>query len=554
MTTDGARTTEGAESQHQPPAGAGPAPAVEGGVGLALLGGSQRILALQRSAGNQAVAQMLARQPAATETDIQKLDEMLGRFNVPESEVIALIRKMIPADRQTIATDAYRSRIASALDFGEMMQVVTVLPLPLDKKLEWLNAAATMTSGIDYGEIRALVTAAPQGERDALKNDTWKSFFVSVCDNTTILTALTDLGFDLVTKLTWLKEEASGTNIEYATIRPWIVAAPQADRDALKNDTWKSYFVDICTNATMVTALNDLAFDLATKLKWLQAEMTVTAAELDYGTIKPWIVAAPQGERDALNTTDWRTFFVQVCTNATMPTAVTDLAFKLQDKLRWMIAEGCGYDAFKGVIVAAADKAAALADAAFLGELKGYFSWNDFAKCVELLGRVIPGPGALIGDATVQAALAAAWASSGAAITPAPPAPAPPGVHEEGGFIYLNIITNTITTDRVSPGRQASLRLEGPNPPADAVTVGGYHTHPNVGPAWGPPVASPADTSWATRKGIPLLLRGAFPTVAATSDASTGPARAHLAGDREFPGATGGLAPQATIDGEEDEL
>jgi hypothetical protein len=549
MNADGARTTEAAESQPEAPAGV----VSDGALSLPAVAGSQRILALQRSAGNQAVTRMLSRQPAAAQTDVQKLDEMLDRFNVPESEVIALIRAMSAADRQTIATDAYRGRLASALNFAEMMQVVTVMPLALDKKLEWLDAAATMTSAIGYGEIRALVTAAPQAERDALKTSRWQSFFVSVCDNTTIVTALTDLGFDLVTKLTWLKDEASGINIDYATIRPWITAASQAERDALKTDAWKSYFVDICTNATMVTALNDLGFDLATKLKWLDAEMTITRLELDYPQIKPWIVAAPQAERDALNTADWRDFFVKVCTDATMMVAVTDLAFKLQDKLRWLIAEGCGYGEFKGLIVAAADKPAALADTAFLRELKDYLSWNDFAKCVELLGRVIPGPGALLGDPTVQGALAGAWAASGAAITPAPPAPAPPGVHEEGGFIYLDIITNTITTDRVAAGAQASLPLNDPNPPADAVTVGGYHTHPNVGPAWGAPFASGADTRWATRNGIPLLIRGAFPTVAATSDTSTGAGRAHLAGDRGFPGAGGGLAPQATIEGEEEE-
>jgi hypothetical protein len=499
------------------------------------------------------------RQPVDTQTDIQRLNEMLDRWNVPESDVIALIRSMAPADRQTVATGgSYRRRLKDALNFGEMMQVVTALPLNLGQKLEWLNDAAIFTSAIGYSEIRGLVTAATQPERDALKTDAWKSFFVDVCTNTTMVTALNDLSFDLMTKLTWLKAEMTRTSseLDYSTIQPWITAATQPERDALKTDAWKSFFVDVCTNATMVTALTDLGFDLMTKLSWLEAEMTLTSWELDYSTIQPWITAAPQAGRDLLNTAAWREFFVKVCTDATMETAVSDLKFGLRDKLRWLIAEGCQYQSFKNIITAAvaADKAAALADQPLLLELKDELTWDEFAKCVELLGRTIPGPAALIANPTVQAALAGAWAASGAAIVPAPPAPAPAGVHEEGGFIYLDIVTNTITTDRVAAGAQASLPLNDTNPPANAITVGGYHTHPNVGPAWGAPFASGADVSWATRNGIPLLIRGAFPTVAGVSDTSTGAARLHLAGDRGFPGASGGVAPQATRDGEFDEL
>jgi hypothetical protein len=114
-------------------------------------------VALQRSAGNQAVVRWLSRslppgvqrQGATAQTDLQRLDEMLDRFNVPESDVIRLIRGMSVPDKQAVATNTYRGRIASALNFGEMMQVVTALPLTLAEKLEWLDAAATMTSGID---------------------------------------------------------------------------------------------------------------------------------------------------------------------------------------------------------------------------------------------------------------------------------------------------------------------------------------------------------------------------------------------------------------------
>jgi hypothetical protein len=523
---------------------------------------AEKILSLQGSAGNRAVTQALSagqlsvQRQTDTQTDIQRLDEMLDKFDVPESDVITLINGMSAPDKQTVSTPHYRQLLASALDFDEMMRVVRVLPLNLTQKLEWLNAAALFTSAVGYSEIQSLVTGANQAERDALKTDSWRGFFVDVCTNATMVTALNDLRFDLATKLTWLHAEMTVTSWElgYSTIQPWITAAGQSDRDALKTDAWRSFFVDVCTNATMVTALNDLNYDLATKLTWLNAEMTITRMELGYSTIQPWITAATQAERDALKTDVWRSFFVAVCTDATMETLVTDLGFNLQDKLRWLATEGAGYSSFKPIITAAADKATALADQAFLVELAGYLSWNDFAKCVELLGRTIPGAGTLLSDATVQAALAAAWAASGAALTPAPPAPAPPGVHEEGGYIYLDIITNTISTSSAAPGAQASLPLNDPAPPDHAITIAGFHTHPNVGPVWGSPFASGADINWATRNGIPLLIRGAFPAVVNIVDTSTGTARAHIAGERGFPGATGGTAPQATLDDEHDEL
>ena len=513
------------------------------------------------AAGNRSLAQLAAGvhrdppQQAPPQSDLQTLGEMLDRFNVPEDEVIALITKMSATDKQIVATvPSYRSLLAGALNFDEMSQVIRVLPLNLEQKLSWLRDAAILVRAIGYDEIRPYVVAAPQGERDALRAG-WLDFFVKVCTNATMVTALDDLHYDLATKLTWLNAEMTWTSAElsYGTIRPWILAAPQGERNALQTPAWLSFFTSVCDNTTMVTALDDLHFDLATKLTWLDAEMTWTSAELSYGTIRPWILAAPQGERNALQTPAWLAFFTKVCDNATMETAVTDLAFPLPAKVRWMIEEGTDYAALKRVILAAPDKAAALADQPLLLAMEDELSWDDFAKCVELLGRVVPGPAALIADANVQAALASAWGASNAGLTAPPPAPPTPGVHEEGGFIYLNIITNVMSTSRVAAGAQASLPLNDPSPPGHSVTVGGFHTHPNVGPAWGAPFASGADQNWAARNGIPLLIRGAFPAVANTSDTSTGAARQHLAGDRGFPGAAGGTPPQAPLDGEHEE-
>jgi hypothetical protein len=276
------------------------------------------------------------------ESNLDRLNEMLDSFDVPEEEVISLCGHLTNEEKATVLAGGYRSRMVAALNTGEMVRALDNLDPVLSTKLEWLEASTYVSSlELDYVTIQKWITAAPQTEKDALKINYWKNFFVNVCTNDTIITALNDLGFDLATKLTWLQAELMVTRLEldYATIQPWITAAPQTERDALKTETWKAFFVEVCTNETMITALNDLSFDLVTKLSWLHAEMTVTSLELDYATVQPWITAAAQGEKDALKTEAWKSFFVNVCTNDTMITALNDLGFDLVTKLSWLHAE-----------------------------------------------------------------------------------------------------------------------------------------------------------------------------------------------------------------------
>jgi hypothetical protein len=215
------------------------------------------------------------------------------------------------------------------------------------------------------------------------------------------------------------------------------------------------------------------------------------------------------------------------------------------------------------------ERAAALSDTTLLRNIQGVLAQNDFAKTVELLGRSAPTAGTMLGDATVSAAMSAAFTASNPAVTlpphnPAnpvgpcnPPAGTPPpaGVHEEGGWIYLNLITGSLATRRAPGGGQASINLGGPPDVADSIVVGTFHTHPNVGPCWGVVFPSGTDTNSANSTGVPWLIIGAFPDVATTQTTSTGPGRRlHLAGNRGFPGAAGGIAPQATIDGSFDDV
>lgn len=247
---------------------------------------------------------------------------------------------------------------------------------------------------------------------------------------------------------------------------------------------------------------------------------------------------------------------------------VTTLTTNLQALID---ARNTTYADYKAKIVAAplAQRATVLGDTAMLRNIQGLLARNDFAKVVELLGRSAPSAATMLANATVRSAMTAAFGASSPAITLPPHNPAeavgpcnppagtapPAGVHEEGGWIYLNLITGALDTRRAAGGGQANINLGGPPDVADSVVVGTFHTHPNVGPCWGNVFPSGTDTNSANGTGVPWLIIGAFPDVATTQTTSTGPGeRLHLAGNRGFPGATGGDAPQATVDGSLDEV
>ena len=256
----------------------------------------------------------------------------------------------------------------------------------------------------------------------------------------------------------------------------------------------------------------------------------------------------------------------------TPPVPTPPVGSSLKADLQALVdAKNSAYASYKTRISAATapERAAVLSDTTLLRNIQGILSRNDFAKTVELLGRSAPTAASMLADATVSAAMSAAFTASSPAVTlpphnPAnpvgpcnPPAGTPPpaGVHEEGGWIYLNLITGSLATRRAAAGGQANINLGGPPDVADSIVVGTFHTHPNVGPCWGAVFASGTDTGSATSTGVPWLIIGAFPDVATTQTTSTGPAqRLHLAGNRGFPGATGGEAPQATLDGAFDEV
>jgi len=253
----------GPEQEQGPTSGTAAATAVEPTA-------TARVLALQRSAGNRAVRQMLARE-TATKSGLQRLDELLGKFNVDEDAVIAHLATLSAPEKAIVVRD-YRKRIADPLNACEMVRAVRTLPCPLATKLWWVGTAGSP----DYGDIRKLITdTLDQKERDALASKEWRAWFVGVCTNATMKQLVVDLRLKLPDQLRFISAEMS-TN--YGDIKALLQAktVTDDDRKELKSEGWRTWFVDVCTNATMRDTVIDLKFDAATKVDWMLAEGTDT--------------------------------------------------------------------------------------------------------------------------------------------------------------------------------------------------------------------------------------------------------------------------------------
>ena len=148
--------------------------------------------------------------PGLQASRLRDLDELLDHWNVDEDAVIDLMSYMGPSDRNAVMA-RYRAKLVDCLNGGEMIRAMRNLHAPLGPALDWIDAAATITRLIDYDEIRELVTRASQPERDAIANDHYRTFFVKVCTNATMITALVDLGFPWATARRWAREEGTDT-------------------------------------------------------------------------------------------------------------------------------------------------------------------------------------------------------------------------------------------------------------------------------------------------------------------------------------------------------
>jgi hypothetical protein len=204
----------------------------------------------------------------------------------------------------------------------------------------------------------------------------------------------------------------------------------------------------------------------------------------------------------------------------------------LKDDLRKMsvrpnFTPGRNYDMVRDRIKASSDqeKREALRDPALVTSLRQKMMFQDFAKAVELLGRQSPTGEELIKNPEVKKTLDAAWAASNVS------AKNPDNWRENGGYIFLNVVSGSISTMKAAPGNWGQMALPSPDLktiPEDSIVVAVFHTHPNPDRAG---VCEEHDIEKSSIDGVPDIVRG-----------HKGPfscgvkRRLHLAGARGYPG------------------
>ena len=121
-------------------------------------------------------------------------------------------------------------------------------------------------------------------------------------------------------------------------------------------------------------------------------------------------------------------------------------------------------------------------------------SWSSKVKLMQA-----PGFEELLNDPTVKLALEQAWTDS--------KPDDPTHRHEEGGWVYVNMITGSIFVRRAPAGGKATLDVNSPPLIVDSVVVATFHTHPNPSAEGWNPGPSDADTISAWALGVPCLIR-----------------------------------------------
>lgn len=129
----------------------------------------------------------------------------------------------------------------------------------------------------------------------------------------------------------------------------------------------------------------------------------------------------------------------------------------------------------------------------------------------------------LLSHPIVQQALGQAWIDS---------LPADPGLRrEEGGWVYMDVTTGGMVTQRAPAGARGVLDLNTPPVVLGSVVVATFHTHPNPSAEGWDPGPSGSDSQSADILGVPCLIRADNGTYI------TGPVsrRGGLAGGPGFP-------------------
>jgi hypothetical protein len=260
-----ARSDASLEPERPEPAAAPGAPTVAG-----------RMLALQRSAGNQAVASLvqgrrLQRAPTATPDGLTKLQALLD--DDKEEQAIAQMRALSEDEaRKMLDRPELKKLAVKSFNDEEMARGIASLKGgTLQQKLRWMAAEDVGSFGLVWSML--VDKSVPAKEKTDLypQNDI-RAYFISLCNDDEMAAVVDVLGGDLVQKLHWMLLE--GTSWK-AVVEKLNAHPTKAQREAVyKFAPMKQLFVELLDDGQMAALVQALGGTLDQQLEWMAAEGT----------------------------------------------------------------------------------------------------------------------------------------------------------------------------------------------------------------------------------------------------------------------------------------
>jgi hypothetical protein len=235
-----------------------------------------RLLALQRTAGNQAVAALvqsrrLQREPTATPDGLTKLQSLLD--DDKEEQAIAQMRALSVDDAKKMLDQPHLRKLAvKSFNDEEMARGIASLKGgTLLQKLRWMAAEDVTSFGLVWSMLVDKSVTAKE-KTDLYSQNDIRAYFISLCDNDQMAAVVDVLGGDLVQKLHWMLLE--GTS--WSAVVDKLNAQPQLEQrqGVYKFAPMKGLFVDLLGNDQMAQLMRALGAPLDTALDWMAAEGT----------------------------------------------------------------------------------------------------------------------------------------------------------------------------------------------------------------------------------------------------------------------------------------
>jgi hypothetical protein len=246
--------------------------------------------------------------------------------------------------KATLADAALRTWFITLCLPEELLVAAKIMGLELSTTIEWLQEKSTLAKfKLTFAQVKSLL-ACEGGEISALlAKGSVKNFLFSQLTLPEAINLVKESKMELSLLVRFLnaKYQYEGLSPAYDQLRSFILAAPANQRLALKEGEVKQIILYGCNESTIFTALQDLNFDLGTKLEWLKA-MRINLSEkhegpqLSYEAISPLVSGAEGADKEYLQTEAGQNQVMSLGAGKSIGNALDDLDLKLplKDKIR----------------------------------------------------------------------------------------------------------------------------------------------------------------------------------------------------------------------------